>query len=1125
MPHATLKIVPGVDTSKTPTLNEVAVSYTNLVRFFPDRSGLGLVQKIGGWLQYIAGAFDAPVRELKAWSDLENTRYLAIGGEGSVGVKVFRSSDSSIIDVTPYGFTQDEESSFTNTGIELSSITEHTPADVATTRNLTATYSNGVSGVGATLTNSGALAALSIDGIALSVGDRIIVKDQTTALQNGVYEVTTVGTASVAWVITRVVDFDDWGTGVNKIELGATFLVQLGTVNANRYYYCSNSSTVTVGTTAINFVRGGGFTTQSGSSSIRFYTTNVPSSASYVYFSTIITVGDVNLLGPYDVGSTGTGYFSFNVPSMLVKISRIKATASGSDRIVTITFSDKHNFYSGQNIYVDNVDDSSFNGSFTIGTGVNDVKEFTIRYTQTGVNTNATSNGGTVNARVNFGGIPPEFSTTLDSDSILVNLINHNLSVGSTFRVTRETTVGGIILQGYYSVTSVLDPTIGNYSSQFRISVDKKATSTETKYENDGNIAARYLVGLFSSAQNSNYFYGGGIYNEGLYGSGYIASPDNGDPITAVDWTLDNWGSILVACPEGGTIYYWQPKGSAVTNLNYMPNAPLLNRGAFVAMPQRQIIAYGSSFGVVRDPLLVRWCDVEDFTTWTAQANNQAGSYRIPTGSRIVGGIQASQQTLLWTDLDIWSMTYIGQPYIYSFNKIGANAGLIAQKAVAQMGGVVYWMSQKQFFKFSGEGVETIPCPVWDQIFQNIYPGRDENGLFYYERIRCAANSQFNEITWYYPAHYVNDIDPATGLALNTDQLGTGEVNAYVKYNVVLNQWDYGYQKPDNADVLVGRTAWIDQSILGPPIGAASTGSVNISNGVVISGYFTASNVYATGGSSVATVYFNPSDRTFSAGSSVVLTGFSNTNFNGNYTVTSSYIGHTAKVTISNASPGVVTWVDHGLVDNDPVYFTTTNTLPSEITQDTVYFVKTVLTGNTFTISSTPGGIAINTTDTGSGVIKGFHPSQIVMENFNFASTTGTDSKSGIINYKVGGIVYQHEVGNNAVNTAIESGFTTGYAAIAEGDEMTFIDQVWPDMKWGQFDQPKTATVKITFYATNYPGDEPIQYGPYDVTRGTEYLSVRMRARLIAMSVSSTDKDSFWRLGAIRYRFQPDGKY
>ena len=90
---------------------------------------------------------------------------------------------------------------------------------------------------------------------------------------------------------------------------------------------------------------------------------------------------------------------------------------------------------------------------------------------------------------------------------------------------------------------------------------------------------------------------------------------------------------------------------------------------------------------------------------------------------------------------------------------------------------------------------------------------------------------------------------------------------------------------------------------------------------------------------------------------------------------------------------------------------------------------------------------------------------------------------------------------------------------------MLFIDQVWPDMKWGFVDEPKTAEVKITFFVTNYPGDAPIQYGPYTVTQQTQYLSVRMRGRLIAIGVSSTDSNSFWRLGGMRYRYQPDGRY
>ena len=941
MPHQTLKIVPGVDTNKTPALNEVAVSYTDLVRFMPDRDGLGLVQKLGGWTRFISSSFSAPIRALKAWSDLEYTKYLAIGGESDVGAQVFRQTDNSLLDVTPRILQQDGASSVYTTGSSLNTTIPKTDVRVATTANLTATYANGTAGLNATLTNSGTLAALQIDGVALSVSDRVLVKDQTTGFQNGVYTVTTVGSGAVAWVLTRATDFDVSA----DIVLGSLFFVSAGTTNSNRYYYCTNSSAVTVGTTAITFAIGAGFTTASNASALTFYTPLIPSSASYIFFPTIVNVGNINLLGPYDIVTIGSGLLTINVPEIQTFISKITAVTAGADRTVTVRFANPHSFYAGQTIYVGGVDTATFNGSFTV-TSVTDV---TITYTQTGVATAATSYGGSVTPRVTFGGLPPKFTVVAGGATVTVDLINHNYVVGDTFNVPISTTVGGVAISGLYTVTKV------NTVDQFEITSDLPATSSANAYENNGQIRSEVFVSVVSADQGDNFVYGGGIYNEGLYGSGFVEASTDGTPITAVDWTFDNWGSILVACPKNGATYYWQPVGSAVQNLSYMPNSPVYNAGAFVAMPQRQVIAYGSSFGSIQDPLLVRWCDLEDFTVWQGTAFNQAGSYRIPTGSKIVGGLQAPQQALLWTDLDLWSMTYIGQPYIYGFNKIGANAGLISQKAAGQMSGAVYWMSQRQFFRFAGQGVEPIPCPVWDQVFQNLFPGNDENGNPYTDRIRCAPNSQFNEITWHFPAHYTYDIDPATGLNLSQMQIGTGEVNAYVKYNIALNQWDYGYQHPDNPAVLVGRTAWIDQSIFGGPIGAAAATSV---------------------------------------------------------------VGETS-----------------------------------------------------------------------------------------------------------GFFVYQHETSNNADGVAMETGFTTGYANLADGDNMIFIDQVWPDMKWGFVDEEKTAQVKITFFVTNYPGDPPIEYGPYTVTQNTQYLSVRMRGRLVAIGVSSTDLNSFWRLGAIRYRYQPDGRY
>jgi hypothetical protein len=130
----------------------------------------------------------------------------------------------------------------------------HEPVLVATTGNLTATYNNGTSGVGATLTNSGAQAALSVDGVALATNDRVLVWQQTTGLQNGVYVVTTVGSGSTNWVLTRSADANTSSEGdPNSLGGGDYFFVTSGTTQGFFAFICTNTSTITFGTTDITF--------------------------------------------------------------------------------------------------------------------------------------------------------------------------------------------------------------------------------------------------------------------------------------------------------------------------------------------------------------------------------------------------------------------------------------------------------------------------------------------------------------------------------------------------------------------------------------------------------------------------------------------------------------------------------------------------------------------------------------------------------------------------------------------------------------------------------------------------------------------------------------------------------
>ena len=140
-----------------------------------------------------------------------------------------------------------------------SGITYHTPVKYEvpdSTGNLNATYNNGASGVGATLTNAGTLVAFTPDGTVASVNDRILVYNQTNQAENGVYVVTTVGSGSVAWVLTRASDADTYALkNPNGLGNGDAFFITSGATGAGETYVCNTVGVITFGTTAITFVQ------------------------------------------------------------------------------------------------------------------------------------------------------------------------------------------------------------------------------------------------------------------------------------------------------------------------------------------------------------------------------------------------------------------------------------------------------------------------------------------------------------------------------------------------------------------------------------------------------------------------------------------------------------------------------------------------------------------------------------------------------------------------------------------------------------------------------------------------------------------------------------------------------
>ena len=122
------------------------------------------------------------------------------------------------------------------------------------------------------------------------------------------------------------------------------------------------------------------------------------------------------------------------------------------------------------------------------------------------------------------------------------------------------------------------------------------------------------------------------------------------------------------------------------------------------------------------------------------------------------------------------------------------------------------------------------------------------------------------------------------------------------------------------------------------------------------------------------------------------------------------------------------------------------------------------------------------------------------------------------------GLIYSQESGYDADAAPISSTMQTGYFKIAEGEEYSVVDRLYPDFKWGTYAGSQDAQVNLTVYATNFAGDAPQVFGPYACSKSTGYVSLRARARFLAVAASSSDIGSFWRLGRIGYRFAQDGR-
>ena len=316
-----------------------------------------------------------------------------------------------------------------------------------------------------------------------------------------------------------------------------------------------------------------------------------------------------------------------------------------------------------------------------------------------------------------------------------------------------------------------------------------------------GSTTAEYQinVGLDVFVESSGW--GAGTWGAGTFGSVSALSDTNNLRL----WSHDNFGEDLIMNVRAGGIYYWDTSAdslgtdravalSALSGANLAPTKALVT---LVSDIDRHVVCFGadpisgSSRTGSLDPMFIAWSDQENAAEWEPKSTNTAGSFRLSAGSSIIGAIRARQETLVWTDTSMYSMTFVGQPFTFATNLVNEGVGLIGPNAAINTPKGVFWMDKKGFYNYTGQ-INDVPCSVQNYIFSDLAEGQSF-------QIFGFLNKEFDEVGWFYCSE------------------GETVIDRYAVFNYDEQVWSIGQ---------LTRTAWIDEGIFANPMGTYSTADV-----------------------------------------------------------------------------------------------------------------------------------------------------------------------------------------------------------------------------------------------------------------------------------------------------------
>ena len=377
--------------------------------------------------------------------------------------------------------------------------------------------------------------------------------------------------------------------------------------------------------------------------------------------------------------------------------------------------------------------------------------------------------------------------------TVTITDVSYNPFAGDFLTITGGSAFGGITLSGEYIVTGVPS------GSTYTITAATFATSLATSQ--GGTIVVAYQIPVGTNVATFGTGWGTGPWSRGSWGSGYTSVLSSQLRL----WSNDNYGQNLFIAPRTGAVYYWLATDGVATRAKpldtlataagkdgaYVPNNVLQ---VLTAPIQQFVICMGSNPyqsgtpNTTFNPLLVRWSDQADEYEWVPAVTNQSGEFALSNGSEIIGARSTRQEILIWTDTALYSMQYLGAPYVWGFQILMDNLSIMSPNAMVTVNNVTYWMGRDKFYMYTGR-VETLPCTIRQYIFQDV--NIDQN-----YQIFAASNEGYNEVWWFY---------------VSNDTEGSTTIDKYVIFNYLDQVWYFGS---------MARTAWLDSSLQPHPVAA-----------------------------------------------------------------------------------------------------------------------------------------------------------------------------------------------------------------------------------------------------------------------------------------------------------------